>query len=222
MDPVTDLAGVLWDMDGTLVDTEPLWMRSEFALAAEYGAEWSEEDGLALVGRDLIDAGTYIRERMGLPLAPEQVVERLVGEMADHLRAELPWRPGARELLTELHAAGVPMALVTMSYRVLADVLAEESGVFSAVIAGDEARRPKPYPDPYLQGAEALGLEARRCVAFEDSTTGARSATAAGCTTVVLDGHAPVARELGHARWPGLENISISDIERLAAVTVNV
>lgn len=219
---MTDLAGVLWDMDGTLVDTEPLWMSSEYALAAEYDAEWTEDDGLALVGRDLLDAASYIRDRMGLPLTPPQIVERMVGEMTLAMRQHIPWRPGARELLLALHAAGVPLALVTMSYRVLADVVADEIGVFSAVIAGDEARRPKPFADPYLQAAEALGVTAERCVAFEDSTTGARAALAAGCTTVVVDGYAPVDPSLGHARWPGLQAATVDGVRELLIDTVDV
>lgn len=218
---VTDLAGVLWDMDGTLVDTEPLWMRSEYALAAEYGAEWTEEDGLALVGRDLLDAAAYIRDRMQLPLTAPQIVERIVGEMVVALRENIPWRAGARELLLELHRAGIPLALVTMSYRVLADVVAAEVGVFSAVIAGDEARRPKPNPDPYLQGAEALGVPANRCVAFEDSATGARSAVAAGCATVVVQGYAQVDPELGDARWTGLTEATVDAVRELLADTVD-
>lgn len=209
-------------MDGTLVDTEPMWMDAEHALAAEYGATWTHEDGIALVGSGLLDAGVYIREKMGVPLTAEQIVDRLVDSVTDSLRASVPWRPGARELLQSLHDAGVPMALVTMSYRVQADIIAEAAGVFDAVVAGDEVTRPKPFPDPYHQGATAIGVAVDRCVAFEDSPTGVRSAVDAGCTTVVVQGHADVDPTLGHLRVSGLENMTVDRIRSLVADTVDV
>ena len=108
---------VLWDMDGTLVDTEPYWMECEYALAEKYGGRWSHEDGLAVVGGDLLDSATYMREHMGIDRTPLQIVEELLDGVVVMVEQEMPWRPGARELLAELRALAVPCALVTMSWR---------------------------------------------------------------------------------------------------------
>src|SRR5690606_30288653 len=89
---------VLWDMDGTLVDTEPYWIASEFALAERHGGTWTDEHALNLVGNDLLVSGRYIREHMAIDLTPEEIVEELLDMMLDRVRASVPWRPGAREL----------------------------------------------------------------------------------------------------------------------------
>lgn len=215
---VSTFDAVLWDLDGTLVDTEPLWMHSQQTLAAEFGARWTPEDGLDLVGRNLPESGAYIRDRMGLPLSPAAIVERLVTNVLDGLRGKIPWREGARELLVEVHRAQTPMALVTMSYRPIADLIAQTVGIFDVVITGDEVVRPKPFPDPYLEAATALGVRPERCIAIEDSPTGATAALDAGCRTVVVEGYAAVPAHLGHARWSSLTGRRIADLAAVAAV----
>lgn len=187
-------AAVLWDMDGTLVDTEPYWIETEQDLATEHGATWTHDDAMALVGSDLLDSGRYIRRRMGLDLTPEQIVDRLLDGVVAKVEQEVPWRPGARELLAALGSAGVPCALVTMSYRRFVEpVLARlPAGSFTTVVCGDEVEHGKPHPAPYLRAAALLGLEPGTCVALEDSVTGAASAAAAGCRTLVVPHHVPV------------------------------
>lgn len=190
---------VLWDMDGTLVDTEPYWIDTEYALAAEYGSTWSEEQALTLVGSDLLSSGVYIREQMGLDLTPREIVERLLDGVVERVRAEVPWRPGAPELLAALRASGVPNVLVTMSWRRFVDpVLAQlPAGSFETTIAGDEVSHGKPHPEPYLAAARALAIAPGECIAIEDSPTGARSAQAAGCQVVVVPLHVEVSPEPG-------------------------
>ena len=112
---------MLWDFDGTLADTEPSWFAAEYALAAEHGATWTDADAQALVGSELIESGRYIRERMGLDLEPAAIVELLIDRVEADVRRGVVWRPGARELLAALRAAGVPCALVTMSYARMVD-----------------------------------------------------------------------------------------------------
>ena len=181
-------AAVLWDLDGTLVDTEPAWMALERELVESYGGAWSERDALAIVGNDLLVSAAYIRDHGRVPLAPEQIRDRLIAGVVEHLRRDIAWQPGARELLTALRAAGVPCALVTMSYRCITDVVvgALPRGTFGAVVTGDAVTRGKPHPEPYLTAAAMLGVAPQRCVAVEDSTTGAASAEAAGCRVVVV------------------------------------
>jgi HAD superfamily hydrolase (TIGR01509 family) len=187
-------AAVLWDMDGTLVDTEPYWMECEFALAEKYGGTWTQEDALAVVGGDLIDSATYMREHMGIDRTPEQIVEELLDGVVAMVEREVPWRPGARELLAALRERGVPCALVTMSWRRFVEpvlrALPEES--FDVLVCGDEVARGKPHPEPYLRAAELVGLSPAETVAIEDSPTGARSAAAAGCQVLVVPSHVDV------------------------------
>ncbi|MBW9205101.1 HAD family phosphatase [Mumia sp. zg.B53] len=180
---------VLWDLDGTIVDTEPVWLAAELSLASRYGASWSEQDGLELVGSDLLAASREMKRRMALPLSPEEIVDTLVAEVAAYMSTgEIAWRPGALELIGALEAAGVPQALVTMSYKAIATpMLARVPGEpFGAVVTGDVVSQGKPHPEPYLAAAAALGVDPHRCVAIEDSTTGTRSAAAAGCHVLVV------------------------------------
>lgn len=182
---MTTPAAVLWDLDGTIVDTEPLWMAAETALAAQHGVVWTEDDGLALVGSDLMDSARTIEARIRSGLAPEQIVDHLVTEIAVAMRQDLPWRPGAPELVRALAEAGVPQALVTMSYREIAQPVVDLLP-FDAVVTGDSVSRGKPHPEPYLAAARALGVDAASCLAIEDSATGAASADAAGCVVLAV------------------------------------
>ena len=187
-------AAVLWDMDGTLVDTEPYWIETEFALAEKYDGTWSHEHALNLVGNDLLESGRYIREHMGIEPTPEQIVEELLDGVVARVADEVPWRPGARDRLEELGEQEIPCALVTMSYlRFVAPILeALPPSTFAAVVTGDAVSRGKPHPEPYLKAAALLGVEPQHCLAVEDSNTGARSAEAAGCTVLVVPNHVPV------------------------------
>ena len=208
---------VLWDMDGTLVDTEPYWIETEYQLAAQHDAPWDHDDAMALVGNDLLDSGVYIRDRMGLDLSPEQIVDLLLDDVVAKVRLDVPWRPGARELLAALRLAGVPTALVTMSWRrfvepVLAQLPADS---FDVVVTGDEVARGKPHPDPYLRAAELLGVRPQDCLAIEDSTPGAASAEAAGCRVLVVPHHVPVpagARRVFRDSLAGIEPGHLADL----------
>ena len=185
---------VLWDMDGTLVDTEPYWIDEEYDLARRYGGSWTHENAMAVVGGDLLDSASYMREHMAIDRTPHQIVEELLDGVVAMVEHEVPWRPGARELLHELGRAGVPCGLVTMSYRRFAEPVlgALPDGSFAAIVVGDEVSRGKPHPEPYLRGAELLGVATDRVVAIEDSPTGAASAEAAGCRVLVVPHHVAV------------------------------
>jgi HAD superfamily hydrolase (TIGR01509 family) len=188
------MQAVLWDMDGTLVDTEPYWIETEFAMAEKYGAPWSQADALQLVGNDLVESGRYIKQVMGLDQSPEEIVEELLDGVVTMVDESVPWRPGAVELLGALAEAGVRCGLVTMSYeRFVAPILAHlPPETFRVVVTGERVARGKPHPEPYLTAAAALGVPPGECVAIEDSNTGAESAAAAGCTVLVVENHVPV------------------------------
>jgi HAD superfamily hydrolase (TIGR01509 family) len=181
-------------MDGTLVDTEPYWIESEFALVEAHGGTWSHEQALELVGNDLQVSGRYLAEHSGIDLEPSEIVEELLDRVVARVEREVPWRPGALELLTDLRSNGVRCALVTMSYRrFVAPILAAlPQDTFEVVITGDAVTQGKPHPEPYQKAAAVLGVDPAATVAIEDSNTGARSAEAAGCTVLVVQNHVPV------------------------------
>lgn len=187
-------AAVLWDMDGTLVDTEPYWIATEYAMAEKYAGTWSHEQALSLVGNDLLSSGRVLKEAWGLPQSPAEVVEELLDGVVERVEESVPWQPGAPELLASLREAGVPCALVTMSYeRFVAPILRHlPPETFRVIVTGDKVEQGKPHPEPYLTAAASMGLEPQDCVAIEDSNTGAKSAEAAGCSVLVVENHVPV------------------------------
>jgi HAD superfamily hydrolase (TIGR01509 family) len=181
-------------MDGTLVDTEPYWTVAELALAERHGGRWTAEQSLEVVGFDLIDAARHMRVAMGIDVAAEQMVEEMLDSVIEQVEHQVPWRSGALELLSSLGDAGVPCALVTMSWTRLVKPILEAlpAATFAAVVTGDSVARGKPHPEPYLTAARVLGVPASGCLAIEDSDPGATSAAAAGCTVLCAPLHVPV------------------------------
>lgn len=211
-------AAVLWDMDGTLVDTEPYWIAAEHALVEAHGGTWSTADAHSLVGNDLLTSARILRDRGGVGLPPEQIVDWLLDAVVARTRELVPWRPGARELLGELHDAEVPTALVTMSYRRLAepvlDALAPRT--FTVSVTGDEVDNGKPHPEPYLAAAAALHVDPARCLAIEDSPTGVASALAAGCLVLGVPHVVPVPPRPRLALRPSLSGLGLAELRAVA------
>lgn len=207
-------AAVLWDMDGTIVDTEPYWFECEYALVAEHGGSWSDEHARALVGNSLPASAQYIREHGGVDLDPDEIVARLTAGVVERIRRHIPWRPGAQELLADLVAAGVPCALVTMSYRSLADAIVGclPPGSFAAVVCGDEVDHGKPHPEPYLRAARLLGVDPAGCLAVEDSPTGVASATAAGVPVLAVEHVVPLLPAAGRRVLTTLDGVTLRDL----------
>ena len=210
-------AAVLWDMDGTLVDTEPLWFAAEFAVVEEHGGQWSEEQSVALICSDLLDAAHVLRAA-GARLEPVRIVEYMLEHVVAGVRGDgAVWQPGARELLAELAAAGVPQALVTMSWATLGEAVVERlpAGTFAAVVTGDRVDRGKPHPDPYLLAARELGVDPADAVAIEDSRTGLASAVAAGVPTLVVPHIQPIDPGPGYRVLDSLAGVRAADLLRL-------
>ena len=181
-------AAVLWDMDGTLVDTEPYWIECEYELVAEFAGDWDQKKAHSMVGNDLRVSAAILREQGGVDLPIDDIVNRLLDGVIARVQRKVPWRPGARDTLTALRKAGIPCALVTMSWTRFADAVVKTlpPGTFDVVITGDEVTNGKPHPEPYLTAANRLGVRAKDCVAIEDSPTGIASAVAAGCRTFAI------------------------------------
>jgi HAD superfamily hydrolase (TIGR01509 family) len=210
-------SAALIDLDGTLVDTEPYWFEAEYALVERFGGTWSDAHARALVGNALLTSADYLRTHGGVDLPLPQIVEQMTDHVVHALHGGVPWRPGAQELLEALGRAGVPCALVTMSYRQLVDsVLAHlPEGTFGAVVTGDQVSRGKPDPEPYRVAAQLLGVPPEGCIAIEDSPTGIASASAAGARVIAVPHTVPIApadglvivdslHELDPARLTGL------------------
>ncbi len=207
-------AAVLWDMDGTLVDTEPVWWAAERALVEAHGGTWSDEQALALVGSQLEVSAEVLRVEGGVDLPVPEVIEVLAASVVADLVKGPRWRPGARELVAELAEAGVPQALVTMSWRHIADAMLGHlpEGTFAAVVTGDVCERGKPHPEPYLRAAAALGLRPEDCLAVEDSPTGVASAAAAGVPVVAVPHAVVVPARPGVAVVGSLAGMSTGDL----------
>lgn len=212
-------AAVLWDMDGTLVDSEPYWIECEYALVESYGGTWSEHHAHQLVGGDLLISGAYIAEHGPVPLSPTEIVHRLLDGVVARMRGHIPWRPGAQELLTELRALQIPCALVTMSWRVFAQAVLDglPEGTFSALVTGDEVDAPKPDPEPYLLAARLLGAKPETCVAIEDSPRGVTSAVAAGVPTLAVRHVVPLEPGPGRTLASTLVGWTAADLGTLLA-----
>jgi HAD superfamily hydrolase (TIGR01509 family) len=207
-------AAVLWDMDGTLIDSEPYWILEEHALVESYGGRWTDAHAHALVGNPLEVSAQYILDHSPVRASVAEVVDRLMHGVMDRIRVEVPWRPGALDLLTGLSALGVPNALVTMSWKPFADLVVElvPPGSFAVVVTGDAVDHGKPHPEPYLTAARLLGVEASDCVAIEDSPAGVGSAVAAGVPTIAVPHVVPVPRHPGAVQLPSLHGVGPYDL----------
>ena len=207
-------AAVLWDMDGTLVDTEPYWITAEHELVAEHGGVWTDEHAHSLVGNPLLVSAEYIREHGGVDLPPAQIVEELVDRVAAAVEHHVPWRPGVRALLAELADAGVPCALVTMSYTRLAAAVARHlpAGTFRAIVTGDEVQHGKPDPEAYRTAAARLGVAPADCLAIEDSPAGVASAEAAGVPVVAVPHVVPLTPGPHRVIVPSLQEATVAEL----------
>jgi HAD superfamily hydrolase (TIGR01509 family) len=211
------LQAVLFDLDGTLVDTEPFWIAAEYALVEAHGGVWNDEHAHALVGNALLTSADYIREHGGVDLDSPAIVERLLDEVVKAAEVDIPWRPGALALLAVLHEHGVRCALVTMSYQRLAEVVVQrlQPGTFDAVVTGDQVLDGKPHPEAYLTAAARLGVDPSRCVAIEDSPTGIASAEAAGCVVVAIPHAVPIPVAAGRTIVGSLVELSVEALDEL-------
>ncbi|OUZ11979.1 hypothetical protein BHE97_03655 [Aeromicrobium sp. PE09-221] len=180
------LAGVVFDLDGTLIDSEPLWARVEISVAASGGVEWTIDDAFSFFGRPLRETTQAIVDR-GLDLTVDEAIARMIDELAAIYETSVPWLPGARELLCDLRDDDVAAAIGTQSFRRLAELVQEDAdGTIRLVVGGDELRRGKPDPEVFLTATERLGLEPADIIVVEDSPTGVQAGVAAGVPVLAV------------------------------------
>jgi len=230
LNPVTPIpansalpAAVLWDMDGTLVDSEPYWMRAETELVGSFGGVWTHDDCMQLVGSGLWNSAAILQSR-GVDMTADAIVHWLTSRVQDQLaEGGVPWRPGARELLQALKEAGIPTALVTMSVERMARQVAAlaafspEDVAFDTIVAGDMVVKSKPHPEAYLTAARTLGVDPARCIAIEDSIPGVASAVASGALTIAVPHQIDLPESADYVRWQSLAGRGLPDLLALFA-----
>jgi HAD superfamily hydrolase (TIGR01509 family) len=214
-------AAVLFDLDGLLIDSEPLWTIAEKEIAAGLGGEFTPTIKAAMIGQALPVAVPILLEGLDTPASraadPEEVARDLLALVAELFAADLPLQPGALALLEAVRSAGVPAALVSSSYRVLVDTALVALGTdrFAVTVAGDEVAASKPAPDPYLVAIQRLAVPPERCVVLEDSGAGMRSALAAGCACVLVPTFTPEGPPSGVTVHRTLEDVDLDVLSSL-------
>ncbi|MDI5963285.1 HAD family hydrolase [Streptantibioticus silvisoli] len=204
---------MLFDLDGTLVDTEPILLGALLAVLVDRGVPASAVRPEELRGRSVAENLTRLSGLLRSPMSTQELYAHVNDRVLARLRDGITPLPGAVGLLRALRRAGVPCALVTSSYRAMVDAVLPSLGraEFAVTVAGDEVDRPKPDPESYRTAAARLGVAPGRCVVVEDSSTGIRSGIAAGCVPVSV---APT-REPVALCVPGLSELTVERLARL-------
>jgi HAD superfamily hydrolase (TIGR01509 family) len=208
--PSDPLPAVLFDMDGLLIDSEPLWLEAETAVMARLGADWSERDQAALLGGSLDRTVRYLLGKATRPAPPELVGEWLMSDIIERVRRDgVPVRPGARELLASVETAGLPSALVTSSERTFMEAVLASTGMrFDVLVCAEDVTATKPDPEPYLLAAKLLGIAPGDCFTLEDSPNGVASAEAAGCRVFAVPSLVPIPPAPGRTVVPSLLDLT--------------
>lgn len=194
-------------------------MVAERELVGAHGGTWTHDDALQLVGKGLLDSAAIL-QGAGVDMEAEAIVSHLTDAVQESLRTQgVPFRPGARELLQDLRAAGIPTGLVTMSLRRMAlsvvDLIDFEA--FDIVVAGDDVANAKPHPEPYLRAASLLEIDIADAVVIEDSPTGLRAGIASGAVTLGVPYIVPLDGLGAHELWPSLDRRTAADLADLHA-----
>jgi HAD superfamily hydrolase (TIGR01509 family) len=219
MTSATELpSALLWDLDGTIVDSEDYWIQAEVELAQAHGGTWTHDDGLIQVGQGLPVTAAALQAR-GVDLSIQEIIDFLALRVGQLLESNVPWRPGALEMLQSAAKAGIPQAMVTMSVHSIAEKVASRvPGVtFDLLITGDRVPHQKPHPVAYEMAAAGLGFATTDCLAFEDSPSGMRSAHDSGAALIGVRHLVPLNESLGTTIWDTLANKSLEDVRTVFA-----
>lgn len=213
----TELRAVLFDLDGTVVDSEPLWADAMRLIAADLGGTLTEEVLARTTGLSVPASVDLMLAELGSDRPPAEVIRQLLERAAEVFAQELMWQPGAQELVDALRADGVTTALVTSSPRIVVDVAMERLGAhrFDLSVCGDEVAAAKPDPTPYLLAMQRLGRPADECLAVEDSPSGTEAAVAAGIPVLVVPSEVPVPEGPGRVFAASLLEATVDELRHL-------
>ena len=214
-------AAVLWDMDGTLIDSEPLWIEQERELMESLGAIWTHDDAIHCLGGPMTRVDAYMRHKLPQihqdSFPPLELARLLLERMELRLSQKVPFTSGSFELISEMKSLGIPLALVSASTRPLMNAALKSIGedIFHVTISDSEVTRSKPDPEGYLKAAHSLSVDITNCLVIEDSITGMNAAIASGAWVLGLPHVAelPVAEKVVHRHT--LEGLSVSEISAL-------
>jgi HAD superfamily hydrolase (TIGR01509 family) len=198
------IEAVVFDVDGVLIDSEPVWERVRHKFVADHGGLWPDDAQDRLMGMSTAEWSAYMSADFGLRLAPRQVAELVIAAMAGEYRAHLPLLPGAVGAVRALSGRW-PLAVASSAPKSLIGTVLDASGLrprFAAAVSSEEVDRGKPAPDVYLEAAARLGVPPTACAAIEDSSNGLRSAAAAGLAVIAVPRpeYPPAADAIGQAR----------------------
>ena len=179
---------VFFDMDGTLIDSEPFWLEAEIELMARFGFVWDEDNQAHCLGGPLDRVGEYMNDLAGRPRSGAYFTQEVISLMAEKLKAGAPFMPGACELIAVIEQWSIPMALVSASPRILMDaVLANmEHTPFGVSISADDVVNVKPHPEGYEKAARFFDKAPRDCLVIEDSDAGVSAAVASGACVLAI------------------------------------
>lgn len=188
------IEAVLFDMDGTLSDTEAFWHEAEQFIATQYGTGPVTNRAEQRAGASMHAGAVFLQEQYGVSLTIPQIQRLTIDHVLASIEQGFTWQPGARELLAETKALDIPTALVTTSPRAVARriVGALPVGSFDVIITDEDVTRSKPDPEPYLTAANRLNADPRWAIAIEDSRNGTLSAQSAGCLVVAVSPHTEI------------------------------
>lgn len=209
---------VLWDMDGTLVNTEPAWRKVEEQTVNALGGTFSLTAVEDLIGLSLPLCARFMQERMGVKASVPEIVDQLDKRMQRELRDnDAEWCAGALEAIEIFAGLGIPMALVTSSPYAMTSAVLEKlpQGTFAGAITGDRVENSKPHPEPYLLGAELTGADISRTLIFEDSVIGLTAAVASGGVAVAIPNQIPIPASTEYSRLSSLTQLDELVLERL-------
>ncbi len=220
----TEIAAVVFDLDGVLLDSEAAWVKVKKEFTEETGGHWKEQAQWDMLGMSSIEWSRYMHDELGVPVPPEQISSAVADRLAQQYREQLPLLPGALEAVRSL-ARDWPLGLASSSNRNVIDLVLQEAGLadaFEATVSSEEVGAGKPAPDVYLEAAKRLGVEAADCVAIEDSANGIRSAHAAEMAVIAIPNRDfppdPEALALADVVLDSLEELNPERVRSLRAV----
>ncbi|MGP8001637.1 MAG: HAD family hydrolase [Streptosporangiaceae bacterium] len=182
------IEAVIFDLDGVLIDSEPVWEEVRRQVVAEFGGQWAADTQQRLMGMSTGEWASYLSRGLGVQLPPDQVATVVTSRMAARYRAHLPLLPGAVQAVERL-SAHWPLGLASSAPLSLIDTVLNASALrpyFAVAMSTEQVKAGKPAPDIYLAVAAKLGQPAARCAAVEDSANGLRSAASAGCQVIAV------------------------------------